>query len=209
MKDHSSLVGRTVVLDDPVDSFGTLRLRAVRLAIRDLCARGAQVVILTHDDRLAAMVWRDSARHAMSKKTFAALEMVEQKDGALLRRWDVENATRGQYFNDYAALEDLLDDKINVAVGARSIRPYLEQRIRYQYPGTTLSSRDNLGDMIGKIKNASRGSRLKELEPKLRDLEELNDASLPSHHASDDVPDMPLPGRSEIRRYAKMALSVC
>lgn len=209
LKEHRSLAGRTVVLDDPVDSFGTLRLRAVRLAIRDLCARGAQVVILTHDDRLAAMVWRDSARHAMSKKTFAALEMVEQKGGALLRRWDVESATRGQYFNDYAALEDLVDDKIDVAVGARSIRPYLEQRLRYRYPGTTLTSRDNLGDMIGKIRNSSRDSRLKELEPRLRDLEELNDASLPSHHASDDAPDMPLPGRSETLRYARLALSIC
>jgi len=75
------------------------------------------------------------------------------------------------------------------------------------YPGTTLTSRDSLGGLIGKIKNASRDSRLKELEPTLRDLEELDDASLPSAHASDDVPDMPLPGRNEIRRYANMALS--
>lgn len=209
LKDNSSLAGRTVILDDPVDSFGTMRLRAVRLAIRDLCARGAQVVVMTHDDRLAAMVWRDSARHAMSKKTFAALEVIEQKGGALLRCWDAERATRGRYFNDYETLEDLLDDKIDVAIGVRSIRPYLEQRLRYRYPGTSLTSRDNLGDMIGKIKNASKGSPLKELEPRLRDLEELNDASLPSHHGSDDAPDMPLPGRKETLRYARMALSIC
>lgn len=209
LKDHKTLDGRTVILDDPVDSFGTLRLRAVRLAIRDLCARGAQVMVLTHDERLAAMIWRDSARHAMSKKSFTALEMVETKSGALLRIWDVERATRGQYFNDYAALEDFLDDKLEHTAAMRSIRPYAEQRLRYRFPGTGLSSRDNLGDIIGKIKNASKGSRLKELEPKLRDLEELNDASLPSHHASDDAPDMPLPGRKETRRYAELAMSVC
>jgi len=209
LKDHSRLDGRTVVLDDPVDSFGNSRRRAVRLAIRDLCARGAQVVVMTHDDRLAAMIWRDTSRTAMAKKQVRTLELVETKSGAAIRPWDVEVATRGQYFSDYMALEDFLDDKTDHSDAARSIRPYLEQRIRFLFPGTSITSRDNLGDMIGKVKNAGRGSRLKALEPRLRDLEELNDASLPSHHASDDVLDMPLPGRKETRRYAELALTVC
>lgn len=209
LKDQKRLDGRTVVLDDPVDSFGTARRRAVRLAIRDLCTRGAQVVVLTHDDHLAAMIWRDTGRGAMKSKTVRTLELVETKTGAVLRPWDVEVATRGQYFSDYAALEDFLDDKIDHTVAVRSIRPYLEQRIRFLFPGTSITSRDNLGDMIGKVRNAGKKSPLKALEPRLRDLEELNDASLPSHHASDDAPDMPLPGRKETQRYAELALRIC
>ncbi|MDP2232728.1 MAG: hypothetical protein Q8K89_03760, partial [Actinomycetota bacterium] len=165
--------------------------------------------ILTHDDRLAAMIWRDSSKGAMDKRSFVALEVVESSGDALMRPWDVERATRGQYFNDFAMLQDLLGDRIDHTVAVRAIRPYLEARLRYRYPGTTLTTRDNLGDMIGKIRNAGRGSVLKELEPSLRDLEELNDASLPSHHASDDAIDMPMPTRKATRRYAEMALSIC
>ena len=210
LREGDRLDARTVVLDDPVDSFGESRRRAVYFAIRDLIARGAQVVVLTHDERLAAMLWRESNKGPMKNRSFSAVEVIETTaGGATLRPWDVETATRGQYVTDYLLLIDLLEDRVEHTAALRSIRPYLEQRLRYVFPGTTLSTRDNLGDMVGKIKNASKHSPLKSLEPKIVELEELNNASLPSHHGSDDVAALPLPGRNDAKRYAKMALRVC
>jgi wobble nucleotide-excising tRNase len=54
LKDYASLSGRTVVLDDPVNSLGSSRRTLIEGVIRDLRVRGAQVVVLTHDERLAA-----------------------------------------------------------------------------------------------------------------------------------------------------------
>ncbi len=61
LKDLASLSGRVIVLDDPVNSLGNSRRSLIEGVVRDLVARGAQVVVLTHDERLAAMIWRDKA----------------------------------------------------------------------------------------------------------------------------------------------------
>lgn len=209
LRDCERLDGRTVVLDDPVDSFGESRRRAVYFAIRELLARGAQVVVMTHDDRLAAMLWRESDKGPMKNRSAASLEVIETSAGATLKPWNIEVATRGQYLTDYMTLVDLLEDRVEHTTAIRSIRPYLEQRLRYVFPSATFTLRDNLGDMVGKIKNAGKHSPLKVLESKIGELEELNNASLPSHHGSDEAAGLPLPTRNETRRYAKMALEVC
>ncbi|MGA3071319.1 MAG: AAA family ATPase, partial [Terracidiphilus sp.] len=51
LKDQSDLTERVVVLDDPVNSLGSSRRTLIEGVVRDLRARGAQVVVLTHDDR--------------------------------------------------------------------------------------------------------------------------------------------------------------
>ncbi len=48
-----------VVLDDPINSLGSSRRTLLEGGVRDLRVCGAQVVVLTHDERLAAMMWRD------------------------------------------------------------------------------------------------------------------------------------------------------
>jgi hypothetical protein len=62
--------------------------------------------------------------------------------------------------------------------------------------------------MITKIRDSDQGSRLYALRAKVPDLESINDASLPSHHATDDVPGM-LPLTSEgVRLFAQKALEI-
>jgi wobble nucleotide-excising tRNase len=207
LKDMPVLTGKVIVLDDPVNSLGGSRRRMVEAVIRDLRGRGAQVVVLTHDERLAAMMWRDSMKIGAMKK-IVPLQVKRSGNGSSLLVWDAEGATRSEYVNDYLTLVDYLAGNGDEKRAAGCIRPYVEQRLRHIYPGLPFTTRDPLGEMIKKIRGSGPGDRLEQLKSKLPDLEAINDASLPAHHATDDVPGMPPLTPSEVRVYAQKALEV-
>lgn len=203
LKDIESLTGRTIVLDDPVNSFGSFRRILIAGAVRDLRVREAQVVVLTHDKRLAAMIWRDK-----KLKVIVPLQIERSNSGSHIMPWDVDLATQSEYVKNYLALHDFLESGGDHGETAACIRPYVEQRLRHLYPGPPLETRDSLGRMIGKIRDSNPGSRLDGLRIKLPELEAINDASLPSHHATDDVPGM-LPLTPEgVRIFAQKALTI-
>jgi len=204
LKDLASLTGRIIVLDDPVNSLGSSRRILVEGVVRDLHIRGAQVIVLTHDERLAAMMWRD---RKLNKK-IVSLQVERTKKGSQLRTWDVDSATQSEYVKQYLTLNDYLEHGGDHTQAAACIRPYLEHRLRHLFPGQPFTTRDTLGDMIATIRSSISGSRLYALKAKLPDLESINSASLPSHHATDDVPGMTLPTPEGVRLFAQKALDV-
>jgi len=199
------LTGRIIVLDDPVNSLGDVRRTLIEGVIRDLRRRGAQVIVLTHDKRLAAMIWRD---REPKMKPLASLQVEKTNQGSRLISWDVERATQSQYVEDYLILSDFLERGGDHMKAAGRIRPYLEQRLRYLFPGPPFSTGDPLGIMLGKIRRSAQGSRIYVLQDKLTELEEINNASLPDHHASDDVPHMVPLTSDGVRIFAEKALRV-
>lgn len=203
LKDIASLTGRIIVLDDPVNSFGSHRRTLVEGIIRDLNIRGAQVVVLTHDERLAALMWRD---RKLNRKIIS-LQVERTRTGSHLRPWDVERATQSEYVRQYLTLDDYLEYGGDHMQAAPCIRPYLEHRLRHLFPGTLFTTRDTLGDMVKKIRNSVSGSRLYALKARVSDLESINDSSLPSHHASDNVPGMTPPTPETVRLFAEKALT--
>ncbi len=207
LKDVPDLTGRVIVLDDPVNSLGGSRRRLVEGVIRDIRKRGAQVVVLTHDERLAAMLWRDSTKIGAMKK-IVPLQVERTATDSRLVPWDAERATRSEYVEDYLTLAGFLDGNVDHGIAAGCIRPYVEQRLRHLYPGPPFETRDSLGDMIRKIREAQAGDRLFELQAKLPELEAIGDAGLPAAHATDDVPAMPPLSREEVRVFAEKALDV-
>jgi len=204
LKDHASLDGRVVVLDDPVNSLGSSRRSLIINAIRDLRLRGAQVVVLTHDELLAALVWRDRKLN----KSIAALHVERTNSGSRLQQWDIERATQSQYVEHYLTLLDYLNNGGDHRPAAGCIRPYVEQRLRHVFPGPPFVTRDTLGEMIGKIRVCDPSSRLFAIKEKVSELEAINDASLPSHHATDDVPGMTPMAPADVRLFAQKALDI-
>ena len=203
LKDHGNLAGRIVVLDDPVNSLGSSRRTLIEGVVRDLRVRGAQVVVLTHDERLAAMMWRDK-----KLKNIVALQVERTNKGSQLLPWDVDRATQSEYVEHYLTLDDFLEHGGDHRPAAACIRPYLEQRLRHLFPGPPFQTRDALAQMIAKIRDSDPGSRLYALRAKVPVLESINDASLPSHHATDDVPGMDPLTAAEVRLFAQKALDV-
>jgi len=203
LKDIDNLTGRIVVLDDPVNSFGSYRRILVEGIVRDLYIRGAQVIVLTHDERLAALMWRD---RKLNKK-IVSLQVERTRTGSQLRPWDVDSATQSEYVKQYLTLNDYLEHGGDYIQTAVCIRPYLEHRLRHLFPGPPLTTRDTLGDMIAEIRRSTSGSRLYVLKAKLPELESINDASLSSHHATDDVPGISPPTPEGVRLFAQKALA--
>jgi wobble nucleotide-excising tRNase len=203
LKDHADLSGRTVVLDDPVNSLGSSRRTLIEGVVRDLRTRGAQVIVLTHDERLAAMIWRDK-----KLKAIVPLQVERTNKGSQLVPWDVDRATRSEYVSHYLVLQDFLEHGGDHTRAAACIRPYLEQRLRHLFPGPPFQTRDTFGQMIAKVRDSASGSRLSALQAKVQDLEAINDASLPGHHATDDVPGMAPLTSEGVRLFAQKALDV-
>jgi len=208
VKHLENLTGRIIVLDDPVNSLGNSRRSLVGDVIRDLRKRGAQVIVLTHDTRLAALIWRDRALKKLGPIVSLQVERVGAGKGSRLTIWDIEQATQGQYVHDYLALTDFVDNGGDHKMAAKSVRPYLEQRLRHLYPGPPFTTQDTLGIMIAKIRESGADSRIKALEPKLAELESINGASLPEHHAADDVPSGAPLTADGVRIFAKKALNI-
>ena len=203
LKDHADLTGRIIVLDDPVNSLGCSRRRLIEGVVQDLRIRGAQVIVLTHDERLAALMWKDE-----KLKGIVPLQVERTASGSQLKPWDVERATQSEYVENYLTLRDYLEHGGDHKRAAGSIRPYVEQRLRHLFPGPPFQTRDTLGKMIAKIRDTATGSRLHGLKLKLPVLEVINNASLPSHHATDDVPWMQPLTPDEVRIFAQKALDV-
>jgi wobble nucleotide-excising tRNase len=203
LRDHTSLAGRTVVLDDPVNSLGSSRRTLIEGVVRDLRVRGAQVVVLTHDERLAAMMWRDK-----KLGNIVPLQVEKTNRGSQLLPWDVDRATQSEYVEHYLTLHDFLENGGDHRPSAACIRPYVEQRLRHLFPGPPFQTRDTLGQMIAKIRDSDPGSRLDVLRASVPDLESINEASLPSHHATDDVPGMTPLTPEGVRLFAQKALDV-
>ena len=203
LKDHSNLAGRIVVLDDPVNSLGSSRRTLIEGVVRDLRVRGAQVVVLTHDERLAGMMWRDK-----KLKNIVPLQVERTNRGSQLLPWDVDRATQSEYVEHYLTLHAFLEHGGDHRPAAACIRPYLEQRLRHLFPGPPFETRDTLGDMIAKIRDSAAGTRLYTLREKVADLVSINDASLPIHHATDDVPGMVPLTPEGVRLFAQKALAV-
>lgn len=204
MKDYNDLTGRVVVLDDPVNSLGSFRRTLIEGVVRDLRIRGAQVIVLTHDERLAALIWRDK----ILNKNVVSLQVERTRKGSRLQPWDVERATQSKYVEYYLTLNGFLEHGGDHRPAAACIRPYVEQRLRHLFPGPPFQTRDSLGQMIGKVKKCDNKSRLYALREKLPELESINNASLSSHHATDDVPGMDPLTPEEVRLFAQKALEV-
>jgi hypothetical protein len=61
--------------------------------------------------------------------------------------------------------------------------------------------------MIAKIRDSKSRSRLDRFRNALPDLEAINDAALPSHHASDDAPGIQPLSPDGVRLFAEKALN--
>jgi wobble nucleotide-excising tRNase len=203
LKHQQDLTGRIIVLDDPVNSLGSARRSLIYAVIRELYKRGAQIIVLTHDDRLAALMWRDK-----TLKKLVTLQVERIGGGSRIQAWDAEQAMQSAYVKNYLTLADFLDKGGDHQAVAGHIRPYVEQRLRHLHPGSSFHSRDSLGQMISKIRDSAPSSRLYGLQVKLSELEAINEAGLPSHHATDDVPGLEPLSPEEVRIFATKAVNV-
>lgn len=198
-----NLSDRIVVFDDPISSLDSNRRTCTQQVIHGLTQKVKQVVVLSHDPHFLLSVWSEETQSAVKN-----LQIIRTGQDSALDEWDIEKANRDAYLRDYFTLDEYLEKGVkgDLRHVARCIRPLVERNLRLRFP-KHFTRTEWLGDFIGKIYGASANDTLRLLQPKLSELEAINDYSKKYQHDqnlsgsdSEQVDDI------QLQSYAKRAL---
>ncbi|HMD83757.1 MAG TPA: AAA family ATPase [Terriglobia bacterium] len=199
-----NLPERIVVLDDPVSSLDPSRRTCTQQVIRGLTQKVKQVVVLSHDSHFLLSIWTEEGQSDVKN-----LQIIRTGQESALEEWDIEKATRDAYLQDYFAIDEYLEkgatgDLRHIAC---CIRRLIEANLRLRFP-KHFGRSEWLGNFIDKIRSASANHMLSLVQPKLTELEALNDYSKKYHHGqnptgwnSEPINDL------ELQSYGKRALN--
>ncbi len=104
------------------------------------------------------------------------------KQNTTVTPWDIQDETRGDYFQLHGTLSDYFHDGTGDRRHvAQSIRPVLEKYLRFKLPNE-FGEKDWLGDFIKKIREADPSTPLAAAQLILEELEAVNEYSKKYHH---------------------------
>ena len=130
--DHDPRIGeKVIVFDDPMCSMDRDRSDRTVKVILDLAKKGKQVVVLSHDSHFLRRLWDNSAPG--DRKALYVHRIRETE--STIEEWNIVNATRSEYLQDYFALVKFLDDgQGDLRDLARKIRVLIEENLRMRFP---------------------------------------------------------------------------
>jgi hypothetical protein len=100
-----------------------------------------------------------------------------------MEEWEIVNATRSEYLQDYFALVEFVEQGTgDLRDLARKIRPLLEENLRMRFPDI-FGSGQWLGNFLEAIRNSIAGDVAHTMKPLLNELDALNDFSKRYHHS--------------------------
>jgi wobble nucleotide-excising tRNase len=177
MDQAPDLIGKVVVIDDPISSLDEHRSLTTVQEIRGLAGRVAQVIVLSHNKPFLCRIWEHAPTDIRT-----ALEVARDAVGSTIRAWDVnqdcvtEHDRRHALFCGY--LENNTPDNRKVA---ESIRPHLEAFLRIACPECFPP-----GKLLGPFHNLCQlrvGTAQQILDAvDLRELHDLNEYAKQFHH---------------------------
>ena len=189
-----------VVFDDPVSSLDHSRREHTAEFLAEYGEESAQLIVFSHDPNFLHLVRSKLPNNPGPH--FLQLSRAPN-NMTVIKKWDIEKAIQSGYFRDHAILESYWT---NGAIGrdltdiARSIRPVLEEYLRYRLPNQ-FAPNYGLGRMIGKIKERyEEGSALHSM---LDELTKLNNFSRRYHHPGSEPPT-----DSELQSYVRRVLDI-
>ncbi len=167
---------KVVVFDDPFGSMDGFRRNHTVNQIQSSGEFCAQVIVLSHDPHFLHMLW--SRIGSDERKTLCMTRIGEEN--TTIAEWNIERAVQAPYMADLEKLQGFYSsnqgDSRDVV---QKIRPVLEAYCRNLYP-VQFHEQDELGTIVGKIRNDGASHQLTEI---LEDLDELNTYSRRYHHA--------------------------
>jgi wobble nucleotide-excising tRNase len=197
LDNDAGIAESTVVIDDPVCSFDIYRRSKMVEAIGQLVDRSAQVIVLSHDADFIRML-RD-----------AGFDMIRELHRAgrycVFDECNIDAVCESEYVANYRELAGYLAEgrpEGELRGIAKRVRPYLETNLHHRFP-IEFAAAENLGKMIGAIKNRSATSPLSCLDGEIGDLEQVNEYSSPCHHD-----EGPKPMDRELQEIVELALTL-
>lgn len=196
--DHDPRIGdKVIVLDDPMCSMDRDRSDRTVKVILDLSRKAKQVVVLSHDPNFLRRLW--DVTPPGDRKALCVHRIRETE--STIAEWNIVDATRSEYLQDYFALVKFMaDGQGDLRDLARKIRVLIEENLRMRFPDI-FGSNEWLGDFLDKIRNSNAGDVAYRMRQQLTELEELNDFSKRYHHGNPAAAREPITDTA-LRTYA-------
>lgn len=171
------LASTIVVIDDPVNSLDRHRRGQTCNEIVRLAGVCRQVIVLTHEPRLARALWKATPAERLS-----TLATTRQNGTNALASWDIERGTADRYFRGYLDLCAYAEQGGDPGNAVRQVRQLLEGYLRRRFPGRW-GEKKWLGQMLGDIRNATSSDPIRELKGRFYDeLDDINELTKAFHH---------------------------
>jgi len=210
VSEDPDIAGKIVVLDDPVASLDTHRLRCTVKAIVDLASRCGQLIVMTHNPHLAmeAAAALQAAGYAKSGD-LATLHLARDGAWTTIRECDFADLHRTVLQESIDTLERYLDGPGDVSPieAVRSIRPALEGVLRLKYPREFAGIRE-VGRMVDAIRDSAADSRVHHLKPCIEELYDVASYYSPTYLHVDRPHVTALPDDAEAVSWVRRALKL-
>ncbi|WP_336789100.1 AAA family ATPase [Paenibacillus sp. MMO-177] len=195
---------KVVIFDDPISSLDNHRKSHTADQVMKFSQMAKQVIVLTHDTFFARVLWGKFA----DKRTLLT-QLCIRRDGiqdSTIDIWDIEEATKSDYYQSFFTLADFLEGKANMnyRAVAMCIRPLLEGNLRIRFP-RHFKSTEWLGGFIEKVRSATE-EPLIQMQFQLSELEEINDYSKKFHHDQNPFADSEPINDAELMTYVERTL---
>lgn len=199
---------KIIIFDDPVSSLDEHRRSFTQQQIIKLSQRCKQIIILTHDLYLARQIFE---KFENERFEIGTLQIKRREDTSIIEKWQIETDIRTYYFKNYNVILEYLDtgsrDSNHLLEVARCIRPLLEGYYRMKFP-REFGKSEWLGNFINKVRNAKSGDSLYSIQPKLVELEDINDYSKKYHHDPNSGADSEHVNDIELQSYSRRPISL-
>ncbi len=203
LEQDASLTSKIIVFDDPINSLDIHRRNTTVQNIIRKSQNSKQVILLTHDPVFARQIWQES-----DKALVKCLCIKREGKGSVIKEWDIEKETAGEYFQNYSILEKFLENGSgDLRHVACCIRPLIEGNLRIRFPGV-FKENEWLGDFISKIRSADGNNQLVMIKQYLEEVEDINNYSKQYHHSQNPNADNATINSTELKAYVERTLNL-
>ena len=128
---NPNLANMTTVIDDPMSSLDEHRSLATIQAVRSLCERAGQVIVLSHNKGFLCDIW-----DGINRQDCRSLEIGQNGEESTIRSWDVSQDAVTEHDQRHKLLQEYATNQTgDRRVVAAAIRPHLERFLRVACAG--------------------------------------------------------------------------
>jgi wobble nucleotide-excising tRNase len=200
-----NLVEKIIIVDDPMSSLDQSRQLATQTALKKLALSGKQLLVLSHDPRFLQDFIDNSYLNSNEMTTFELQRC--NNNYSVLKECNFEELIQSGYKKNFKIVSEYVSsgqctDKFSVV---RAIRPLIETNLKYRLM-SSLQNADNLGKMIGLIRDSQPGTLLSKVKPLLPQLNEINVYTTRLTHGTDGDASEQQINDAELRHFAELAI---
>jgi wobble nucleotide-excising tRNase len=179
---ESDLQDKVLVFDDPISSLDRFRRNWTRNILRQFGKRAKQLIVLSHDPSFV-----EELAHSLRGTDFKcfAISWDPERSSSIIGLTTPEDLNKNDHIRNIEKVKNYIKAKSGIPEDVQArLRHLCEHYLRRKYP-RTFFRKDNLGSMLGIIRDSQPLDEVSEEKPCLIDLEAINDFSIEESHSQD------------------------